>query len=182
MPQGHSSQLARAPRRRRDPASVQADFDHYLDEAERLSCADLREDALDRCWSARRLAKREGLERVGEADLAIGLALFDLDRMNEGLEAVHRAVRYFAQRGQLRLRGCGEALLAEAALRRGEEALAERHLQVAGDLLFSSGGAREVAWAFSAHARRLEECGEPKAAAVVRRGAKAYGPVTAAVV
>ena len=144
---------------------VDDEFEHMLAEALALAGAERREDALEACWSARRLAKRHQLERVGEADLMLGLLLLDVDRMNEGLEALYRAVRYFAQRGQLALRGHAEALLAEAAWLRGEDQLAERHLKVAGDLLVSSADPGTASEALEVHAERLAAAGRRLGAA-----------------
>ena len=118
MPQSPQAELPGARRRRRPVGDVTAEFEHLLAEAQALAGVERRDDALEAGWSARRLAKCHELERVGEADLTIGLMLLDLGRMNEGLQALYRAVRYFAQRGQLSFRGFAEALLAEAAWRR----------------------------------------------------------------
>ncbi len=148
------------------------EFEHLLAEAQALAGIERREDALETCWSARRLAKRRHLERVGEADLTIGWMLLDLDRMNEGLEALYRAVRYFAQRGQLALRGSAEALLAEAAWHRDEGELAGRHLEVACDLLLTGNDPLGAADALDSHAERLESAGRAEGAACMRDAAR----------
>ena len=149
-------------------------------EARALAGVARREQALDSCWRARRLAKGEGLERIGEADLAIGLALIDLDRMNEGLEALYRAVRYFAQRGQIGLRGFAEALLAEAAWRRGEDALGERHLSVACDLLMTGADPQTASSSLDSHAHRLDEAERPLGASRMRTAARRLSVLAAA--
>ena len=165
-------------RQKRDPAT---EFDVLLMQARTQTGSDRREDALASCWAARRLAKTKGLERVGEADLAIGLTLLDLHRMNEGLEAVHRAGRYFAQRGALYLRGCAELTLAEAAFLRGEDELAERYLKVATDLLLMGGSPPETLAAFDEHVRRLEHAGKPLGAVRMRLTAEGLASVGAGV-
>lgn len=96
------------------------------------------EVALATYWDARNIAKRARLARLGEADLGIGMTLIDLDRLGEGLEAVRRAARYFAGQGNTLMRGCAETVLAEGLIKRGEDAAAERHLDLAADLLLSS--------------------------------------------
>lgn len=176
MPQGPQRDLPDD-----SPAGVvDEEFEHLLAEALALAGVGRREDALEACWAARRLAKGHHLERVGEADLMLGLLLLELDRMNEGLEALYRAVRYFAQRGRLDLRGHAEALLAEAAWLRGEEQLAERHLEVAGDLLGSSADPVTASEALEVHAERLSLAGRPLGAARMRRAASRLHLVAAA--
>ena len=180
MPQSPQCELTdgRSLRGRLDDVNDQ--FEHLLAEAQALAGAERRDDALEACWSARRLAKSHQLERVGEADLRIGLMLLDLDRVNEGLEALSRAVRYFAQRGQLALRGFAEAMLAEAAWQRGEELLAERHLRVAADLLLTSADPSSAADTLDALAGRLHATGRTAGAARMRREARRLGIVAAA--
>lgn len=172
MPQSPQRELSSLRSSQGSWVDVNDEFEHLLAEARALAGIERREDALETCWSARRLAKRRRLERVGEADLTIGMMLLDLDRMNEGLEALYRAVRYFAQRGQLCLRGFAEALLAEAAWHRGEAELAERHLEVACDLLLTGSDPVGAAGALRSHAGRLESAGHPRGAARMRHAAR----------
>jgi tetratricopeptide (TPR) repeat protein len=159
---------------------VTDEFEYLLAEAQTLAGVELRDDALEACWAARRLAKLHRLERVGEADLMLGLLLLDLGRMNEGLEALYRAVRYFAQRGQLALRGFAEAQLAEAAWLKGEERLAERHLKVAVDLLRTSADIPSASAVLGSHADRLDGADRPLGAARMRHAAERLGLVAQA--
>ena len=116
----------------------QAKFEALLHRA-RAEYADGNiQKALDTYWEARHVTKRQRLGRSGEADLGIGMTLLDLGRGGEGLEAVRRAARQFRKAGQPFLRGCAETVLADEAIRAGDLRLAERHLEVAADLLQTS--------------------------------------------
>ncbi|MEM7247536.1 MAG: hypothetical protein AAF533_19525 [Acidobacteriota bacterium] len=98
--------------------------------------------ALDTYWEARHLTRSHHLGRAGEADLGIGMMLIDLDRTNEGLEAIRRASRYFRKSGNTYLRACAETILADVAICRGEDTMAERHLEIATDLLMANNDGR----------------------------------------
>jgi tetratricopeptide (TPR) repeat protein len=180
MPQSPQGELLGDAQPRQVHEAAIDEFEHLLAEAQALADIERRDEALETCWSARRLAKRHHLERVGEADLTIGRLLLDLDRMNEGLEALYRAVRYFAQRGQLAARGFAEALLAEAAWQRAEGKLAERHLEVAIDLLLTSGDPLGASDLLDDHAERLESAGLEAAANRMRCEARRLGVTAAA--
>lgn len=86
-------------------------------------------------WAARRLSKREGLGREGEADLGIGLCLMGLDSISEALACLQRAHSLFCRQGDLRRRGWCEVALAEADFRQGRQRQAHSRLRAAHALL-----------------------------------------------
>lgn len=123
--------------------------------------------ALATYWDARHVTKRHRLGRIGEADLGIGMTMLDLGRAGEGLEAVRRASRQFRKMGQPFLRGCAETVLADEALRDGDLDLAERHLEVAADLLGTTNEPRILSGALTLTAEvmaRQGRAGDARAA------------------
>ena len=120
--------------------------------------------ALDTYWEARHVTKKHRLGRAGEADLGIGMMMLDLDRPGEGLEAVRRAVRYFRKGGNTFLRGCAETVLADEAIKAGDMVVAQRHLEVATDLLEASREPRMLSGVLTLRAEVAARVGEPASA------------------
>ena len=98
--------------------------------------------ALATYWDARHLAHDGKLSGTAEADLGIGLTLLDLARRSEGIETIRRAARVFRRTGNTLMAGCAEMALAEDLVAHDELDVAERHLEVASDLLRAAGDAR----------------------------------------
>lgn len=141
----------------REPSST---FEALLHRARAEYAAGNVQRALDTYWEARNLTKKHRLGRSGEADLGIGMTLLDLGRGGEGLEAVRRAGRQFRKAGQPFLRGCAETVLADEAIRAGDLALAERHLEVAADLLQTSAEPRILSGTLTVRAEVLARRGK----------------------
>lgn len=132
----------------------------------------LTETALATYWEARQLAARDHLPRLGEADLGIGMMMLELGRAGEGIEAVRRAARTFRREGSTYLRGCAESLLAAEALAAGDLGTAERHLEVAGDLLEVAGEPRMLSSCLTLRAECVARLGhEEHAEALLARAA-----------
>lgn len=132
-----------------------------------------RARALQTYWEARHLTRANHLGRAGEADLGIGMVLLELDRRNEGLEAIRRAVRYFRKAGNTYLRGCAETLLADVALQEEDDDLADRHLEVATDLLLATGEPRMLSSTLTLRAQIFARQGrDAEAEALLTRAAE----------
>jgi len=136
-------------------------FDALLHRARAEFAKGNLEVALATYWEARNFTKRRRLGRSGEADLGIGMMLLDLGRPGEGLEAVRRAARQFRKGGNTYLRGCAEMVLADEALRSGSLDIADRHLEVAADLLEASAEPRMLSGALTLRAEVLARQGQP---------------------
>ena len=154
--------------------SLQLKFD-ALQHRARLEATSLRQldRSLDTYWEARHLTRKHRLGRAGEADLGIGMTLLDLERTGEGLEAIRRAARYFRKAGNTYLRGCAETLLADEALKVDKLSLAERHLEVASDLLAAAGEPRMLSSALTLRAEvRARQGREDEAEGLLARAAR----------
>ena len=158
--QGRASESLRLTEEAVDAAeSPRLKFDALLQRARAEVAAGQPAKALDTYWEARHVTKRHRLGRAGEADLGIGMMMLDLGRPGEGLEAVRRAARYFRKAGSTFLRGCAETVLADEALKSGDLSIAQRHLEVATDLLEAANEPRMVSAALTLRAEALARLG-----------------------
>lgn len=129
------------------------------------------ENALRLYTEAANLARSEHLERAGDAELGRALALRELGRSADAEAALRRARADFRRRGATTHRGCAELLLCELALERGEPERAERHAQLAVDLLTPCPAPRLLAGALTARARVLASEGFDRPAEILLRRA-----------